>query len=165
PEAGRVLHLPAGRVELGVQVRHHRHGVDLAGVAHDEGDAAPGEHDHRHDGGDDHDLHGLVAGLVDADQVLAEEVDGDQAGDQHRPPQLPQVARPGGDVGAEPARDLQAQPDDVLPRRDAADGPRQDVVEDEGGDGQLGGEAPHRLPDDAVDSAADEQGAALDVHP
>ena len=33
--------------------------------------------------------------------------------------------------------DLQAQADDVLPRRHAADGPRQHVVEQERGDGEL----------------------------
>ena len=42
-------------------------------------------------------------------------------------------------------------------------GPGQDVVEHQGRDGELGEEAAHRLLDDAVDAAADEQRAAFDV--
>src|SRR5262249_27155437 len=57
------------------------------------------------------------------------------------------------------------QADDVLPGGDAGDGAGEDVVEHERRDGQLGREAAHGLADDAVDAAADEHGAALDVDP
>ena len=47
---------------------------------------APGEHDHGHHRGGDHDLQRLAARLVDAEQVLAQEVERDGAGDGHRAP-------------------------------------------------------------------------------
>src|SRR4029453_4895849 len=47
-----------------------------------------------------------------------------------------------------------------------ADRAGQDVVEDQGGHGELGGSGAERLADDAVDAAADENRATLDVpHP
>ncbi len=52
----------------------------------------------------------------------------------------------------------------ILARGNAADGPGQDVVEHQRGDGKLRERAAHRLFDDAIDAAAHEHAAALDVH-
>ncbi len=168
-EPRRVFHLLGGRVELGVEVRRRADGVGRAvlgvgGAMHGQRHAAPRQHHHAHDGGDDHDFQRFFAGFVDADDVLAEEVEGGEGGDEDRAEPLGEVARVGVDGHAEPARhDFEDQADDVLPAGDGADRPGQDVVEHEGGHGELGHELAQRFADDAVDAAADEQGAALDV--
>ncbi len=59
--------------------------------------------------------------------------------------------------------ELIEQPDDILPGGDAGDGPGEDVVKHEGRDAELGKGAAERLLDDAIDTAAGEHGAALDV--
>ena len=69
---------------LGAKIGRQRHAVDRP--VHDQRRSAPAEHDDRHDRGGDHDLQRLAARFVDAQQVLAEEVQGDQAGDGHRIP-------------------------------------------------------------------------------
>src|SRR5262249_45634034 len=58
---------------------------------------------------------------------------------------------------------LQDEPGDVLSGRHAADGAGEDVVEHQGRHGQFGQKAAHRFLDHAIDAAADEEGAALDV--
>jgi hypothetical protein len=52
----------------------------------------------------------------------------------------------------------------ILARGDAADGPGQDVVEHQRGNGKFRERAPHGLFDDAVYTATHEHAAALDVH-
>src|SRR5262249_13215559 len=114
---------------------------------------------------------GLVAGLVDAAQVQAEEVDRDRAGDQHGAVLLDRLAevvvvQAEGVVGgrAGQAEDLHQPAHDVAAGGDAAGRAGEDVVEHQGGDRQLGEEAAEGLLDHAVVAAADEQGRALDVH-
>ncbi len=51
-----------------------------------ERDAAPGKHDHSHHRGGDHDLERLFAGLMNPNNVLAEEVQGDRGGEEDRAP-------------------------------------------------------------------------------
>ena len=129
-----------------------------------ESDGAPGQDDDGHRGGGDHDFEGFVARFVDADHVLSEEVERGGAGDRHGPPGLPGVGDGGiqldsGEIG------VASQPEahDVLARGDAADWPCEDVIEHQGGDGEFREESAHRFLDDAIDSAADEEGGAFDV--
>ena len=77
-------------LDLGTQVGPEGHGVDRT-AADPKRDPAPDEDHQRHDGRGDHDLQRLVAGLVDADDVLAEEVERDGYGDGDRPPAGEQV--------------------------------------------------------------------------
>ena len=125
-------------------------GTSLTGPLTAECDAAPGEHDDAHDRRGDHDLQRLVARLVDAEQVLVQEVNRDRAGDRHGAPVLDQ---PGASTRRCPEPNkcvsrFQDQADDVLPGRHAADRPGEHVVEHQRRDGQLGQEAAHRFLDD-----------------
>ena len=52
---------------------------------------------------------------------------------------------------------------EVLAGGDAADGAGEDVVEDEGGNGQAGHEGSHRVTDNNVDAAPDEHAAAFHI--
>ena len=55
-------------------------------AAEAERDAAPDQDHHGHDRRGDHDLQGLAAGLMDADDVLAEEIKRDRNRNEDRPP-------------------------------------------------------------------------------
>ena len=120
---------------------------------------APDDHDDAHDRRRPHDLQGLVARLVDALDVHPPEVDRHHDRDRRREPVL--VGHQGA-VGPQ-LEQVVEQADEVLAGRDAADRTGQDVVEQERRDRQPGQPAPHRLLDDAVDAAAHEHRAALDV--
>ncbi len=52
-----------------------------------------------------------------------------------------------------------------MPGRHGADGPGQDVIEHQGGDGNLGEKGAQSFSYDPVHAAADEQRTTLDVYP
>src|SRR5262249_21521431 len=157
--------------DLDVQVRQEGH--VLGRSPPEQGNAAPGDNDHRPDRGGNHDLEGLIARLVKAQQVLAKEIQRDQYGQDYGAPadddlaDLPRVllVQAQGLVGVRRGQvdELQDQAHDVLPGGNAARGAGQDVVEHQGRDRQLGQEAAHGFLDHAVDAATDEQRAALDI--
>src|SRR5262249_37646830 len=120
--------------------------------------------DHCHHAGDGHDLQRPAARLVNAADVLPEEEGGDGAGDQHGAAVHGTRLDVRGDGDArQPGQRVEAEADDVLAGRDAADRPRQDVVEHQGRAGQLGRDAAEGGAHHLVDAAADEERAALDV--
>src|SRR5205823_10083769 len=106
------------------------------------------------------------ARFMNPNDILAEEVQGDHASEEDRSPLGDDHLRrfldgsPGG-VG----KDFKPQTNDVLPGRHAAHGSGQDVVEHQGGAGNLGQHATQSLSNHSVDAAADEQRTALDVYP
>ena len=65
-------------LDLDVQVWQHGH--ILSTSPDEQGNAAPGDDDDRHDGRGDHDFEGFITRLVEAKKVLAEEIHGDQHG-------------------------------------------------------------------------------------
>ena len=79
------------RIDLGIEGGQEDQAV--LGAFQPEGHAAPGEDHHGHHGRGDHDPQGLLARLVNALEVLVEEVDRGQAGDDHRAERLAVVAQ------------------------------------------------------------------------
>ena len=150
--------------DLGAQVGPEGHGVDRTAA-----DQSVTPHQTRitsgHDGRGDHDLQGLVAGLVDADDVLAEEIERDGDGDDDRSPAGEHVLAPSAfrKPTSTQRTSVDDQPHDVLPGRNRADRPGEDVVEHQRRDRELGEEPAHGLLDHAVHAAADEQRAAFDI--
>src|ERR1035437_6068092 len=122
-------------------------------------DHAPDEQDHDHDGGDLHDAQRLLAGFVDADDVLAPEVDGDYGGEHRR--EIRGIYLERGEVPV--LADLVDEAAKVEARADGADGAGEHVVEHQGGNGELGQRPAHSLVDHLIDAATHEHGAALDV--
>ncbi len=132
----------------------------------------PNKQNHNHHGRDLHHLQCLVARLFDALGVLPPEVDGDQSCNRsrgaihrklagrpirmHRQPAHPVMRH------AQPHQ-LVHQSDDVLPGRHPGDRPRQNVVEHQRRDAELGERPAQRLLDDPVDAAARKHAAAFDI--
>src|SRR5690242_4095142 len=92
---------------------------------------APHDQHHDHHGGDLHDLHGALAGLVNALDVLPPEVDGHENGDHggeqvvgHREVLVAEVVNSVGDEAGQ-----------ILAGGDGADRAGENVVEEQGGDG------------------------------
>ena len=128
-------------------------------ASHIERIPAPNEHHDDHHGGHVHDAQGLFAGLMHALDVFPPEIKSDQDGKE----------RGGGIRGqhrlhVEIVQKLVQQADQIQTRRNAADRPRQDVIEHQGGNGEFGQRRAHGLFDHAVDAATHEHAAALDVH-
>ena len=160
-EPGEVCEMHAVEPAHGVGFEFQVPGVGEGGqsrVADEDGIDAPSDKDDDHDGGNLHDPHGFLAGLVDAFDVVPPEIDGAEDGETGG-------AQIGTDVKAEvnEVGGLVEKADDVLPGRDAADGAGQDVVEHEGRNAELGERAAHGLFDDAVNAATDEHAATFDV--
>ena len=120
---------------------------------------APSDHDHGHHGRDLHDPHRLAAGLLDAENILAPEIDGDRDREKG-----------GGEIRRQyngRMRQLEQfvdQTDHVLSRRHAADRSGQDVVEHQGRHRDFRQRRAHRFFDDAIDAAAREHRARFHVH-
>ena len=121
----------------------------------------PADQQHDHHRRHVHDLQRIVGRLVDALGVAPPEVDRDERGDAGGV-EIDRSRR-GVPRMAEVGRGLRHQADDVLPGRDAGDRAGQDVVEHQRGDRQLRQRPAHRLLDDAIDAAAREHRARLDV--
>ena len=98
-------------------------------------------------------------------EILAEEIEGDGAGDDHgaRTADGVAVSMCHLQAGIDRPATSKARPMMYCPADIAADRAGQDVVEHQRGDGELGQKPAHRLLDHAVDAAADEQRAAFDV--
>ena len=106
----------------------------------------------------DHDLQRFLAGLVHALRILPPEIshhDHGQAGGEVVVGKMQRAVHVHAHVFDE-ARE-------VLAGGDGADGAGQDVVEEQGRDGELGQRAAHGLLDHAVDAAAHEHAARFDV--
>src|SRR5450631_1373737 len=157
PEPGSVQ--PAQRLFVqGNHARVQRVGGQLDRCAQDR-DRTPDDQNHHHHGGDGHNLQRLLAGLVNALGVLPPEVDDDDDGQSGGKVVIGKIQVP---MQVLPAKVLD-KPRQVLPRRNRADGTRQDVVEQQGRDRELGQGPAHGLFDDAVDAAPHEHAAGLDV--
>src|SRR5882757_4804862 len=137
-----------------------------------DGVAAPEKKNDHHDGGDLHDLQSLVAGLLEAFDVLPPVVEGDDdraegGGEVHG--QLRNVMVCAQKERGQPVmrgadfQQLVEEAGDVLAGRHTGDRTGEDVVEHQGGDADLGEGAAESLLDHAVDAAAGEHGAAFDV--
>src|SRR5207253_9397924 len=131
-QAVGVFHLGGFQLVLPFEVGRGRDRVDRGAgiVINDEGDEAPGDHDDRHHRRGDHDLERLATGFVDAEEVLAEEIHGDGAGDEHRTNLAGGLFVLLGEVESrhEQLEQQQAEAHDVLPGGDAAGRPGEDVV-------------------------------------
>ncbi len=116
----RVFLFAAGWIGMRVEIRCQGHLI-LRALDEQRG-AAPDQHNHYHDRGDGHDLDRLVAGFMNAEQILPKEINGDAHGNGHRAPRANGIA--GcliyGDAG-KVRDDLQTQADEVLARRHRAD--------------------------------------------
>ena len=139
------------------QVRGPRNGWKVR-PAHIQRVPAPREHHHDHDRRDIHDAQSFLARLVNAFDVLPPEINRDERrkdrsshiyGQNHS--------------GVRVMQKFVQETNQIQPRGDAADGPSQDVVKHQSGDGNFGQRAAHRLFDDAVHTAAHKHAAALDV--
>src|SRR5262249_10473851 len=138
--------------------------VAPVGRGHRQRQATPEQDDGGHDRRDNHDRQRLAARLVNAFEVEPEEVSDNGAGDAGCAPVHDEFFRPRVELdAAEITEQFQQQADDVFAGGDAADGPGEDVVEHQGGDGDFRHEAAERFADDTVDAAADEERAALDI--
>ena len=120
---------------------------------------APGDQDHDHDGGHDHDLQCFSARLVDTLDVLPPEIDHHKDGKHRREAVL---GKGGKRMSRVPANVLD-QARQVLAGGNRADGAGQHIVEKQRGNGNLGQRPAHRLLDHAVHAAAREHAARLDI--
>src|SRR6516225_8707811 len=93
---------------------------------------APADQDDHHDGGDLHDTHGLLAGLVNALDVVPPEVNGAENGKKRGAEIRLDVKAPLDVVGC-----FIEQADNVLARGHAADWSGEDVVEHQRGDAEF----------------------------
>ena len=148
---------PSASVEK-CEVARHRRRRPLPAVPHQR-QAAPADQQDHHHRGDLHDPQRVLARLVHPLRVAPPEVHGDQDRHERRRRVHRQRMKAAG-----PAQQIVGEPDDVLPRRHAADRPGQHVVEQQRRHRQLRQRPAHRLLDDAVHAAAHEHRGALDVH-
>src|ERR1039457_3989846 len=133
-------------------------GHRLIAVLQDGGDAPDDEDDH-HGAGDLHDPQSLLAGFMHADNVLAPEVEGNPGGEDGG--EIRRVNVQSGQVQV--LAEVIDEAAEVEARADGTDGAGEHVIEHRSGHGELGERPAHSLVDHAVDAAAHEHGAALDV--
>src|SRR6516225_2536292 len=120
---------------------------------------APADQDDDHDGGDLHDAHGLLAGLVDALDVVPPEVNGAENGKKRGTEIRLDVKAPVDVVGG-----FVEQSDNVLAGGHATDGSGEDIVEHQRRDAEFRERAAQGFLDDAVDATAHKHAAAFDVN-
>ena len=137
--------------------RVQRVGGQLDGSAQNRNRAPDDQNDHHH-GGDGHDLQGLLAGFMHALGVLPPEVGHDDDRDAGREVVIGKIQR-----AVQVHAHVLDEARQILARGDGADGASQNVVEEQGGDRELGESSAHGLFDDAVNTAAHEHAAGLDV--
>ena len=138
-----------------------------------QGIAAPEKQNHHHDGGDLHNPQRLVARLLNALDVLPPVVDGHRRGKHcRRVVQVKLESMPGDIlqgrwqpvVLVHHVQHLVHQAGDVLPGRHTRDWSRQNVVEHQRRNAQLGEGAAQRFFHHAINAAAGEHRTALDVN-
>ncbi len=121
--------------------------------------AAPANHeDHQHSS-HFHDAQGLFAGFRYALDVLPPEINGNQRGKERRGCVC---GEDNVDVRVAQKRIQKAR--QVVARRDATDRSCKDVIEHQGGNGELGQSPTHGFFDHAVDAAAHKHAATFHVH-
>src|SRR5450759_5099161 len=150
---------PAEGVFAELDIGGDREGRKLHASLEQQGDGAPDEEGGHHDGGDLHDAQRLAAGFVDALDVAPPEV----GGDNHAEPGGEEM---GGNAGGDVAGlgEFVEQVAEVQSGADHADGSGQDVIEDEGRNGEARHEVSHGVAHHDIDSAAHEHAARFQVH-
>jgi hypothetical protein len=149
---------PPQRVRREMQIAHDGERDGLVAASED-GYQAPGDEDHHHHRGDLHDAEGLFARFVNADDVLAPEINRDRGGKNSGEMRRMEVQ----------ARDMQVvggfvdQNAQVEARADGADGAGQYVIEHQRRDRKLGQRAAHGLVHHLVHAPAHEHRTAFDV--
>ena len=120
---------------------------------------APDDQDHDHDGGDDHDLDGLLARFVDSLGIFPPEVNCDQRAEAGGKRVLGKVSERMAHVPSHVLNKARQ----VLACDHRADRTSQNVIEEQRRNRELGESPSHGLFDDAVNAAAHEHAARLDV--
>ncbi len=164
-----INHFAGGQLHARVQVRLPGNGI--LGPLNRQGKAAPNQHDHGHHRGYFHDPERLITGLMDAENVLAEEIERDAASNDDRSHFRVTVAKlkiPETHLRIESRAahfdDAKQQAHDIRAGGDAARGSGQNEVKHQGGDREFGQESAHGFLDDLIAPAAHEETTALDVH-
>src|SRR5215471_16535879 len=119
----------------------------------------PGDHHDYHDAGHVHDLQSLSTRLRDAFNVFPPKIDGDH-GCEYRGSKIHWKS----EAPVHGLEQIIQESRQILTRGHAADWTGQDIVEHQGGDGELCQCAAHGFLDHAVNAAAHKHAAALDVH-
>src|SRR5580693_5059109 len=119
---------------------------------------APDDQDYHHDGGDRHDLQGLLAGFMHALSILPPEVGHYDHGQARGEVIVRKVER-----AVHVHAHVFDEAGQILASGNGADGAGQHVVEQQGRDGELGQASAHGFLDHAVDAAADEHAARFDI--
>ena len=128
-------------------------------AAHPDGYDAPGNHHDHHHGSHIHDPQRFSTGFGNSLDILPPEINRHGQG---------KLSRGGIDwkrkVDVQTAKQLVQESRQVLARGDAADGPGQNVIEHQRGDGKFRQRAAHGLLDHAIDATANEHAATFDIH-
>ena len=150
---------PAERVFAELDIAGHRQGRKLHILLEQQRDGAPDEEGNHHDGGDLHDAQRFAAGFVDAPDVAAPEV----GGDQHAKTGGEEVGRNArGDVAA--LGKLVDQVAEIQSGADHADRSGENIVEDQRRDRETRHEVSHGVAHHDIHSAAHEHAARFQVH-
>ena len=150
---------PSERFRAVMDVRGRRERHRLIALQQDR-HYAPRDQDHHHHRGQLHDAQRFLARLVHADHVLAPEIHGGEDGEARG-----EIRRVDRGAGVPEVNDrIIDDSGEIQPGADSADGAGQYVVEQQGRHGEFRQRRAHRLVHDAIDSAAHEHAAALDVH-
>src|SRR5581483_3261798 len=140
---------PAERVLAELEIARQRGRRNLDVAADQDGDGAPNQESHDHDGGDLHNAKRLAAGLVDALDVVPPEIEGngdaEDRGKQIGADGVADVGHPG---------DFIEQVSEILAGANHADGAGKNVIEDEGGDREPRHEMIHSVAHDDIHAAA-----------
>src|SRR5262249_44572949 len=129
----------------------------LYGTSQD-GKGAPRNEHHHHDRGDDHDLQGLLAGLVDALGVLPPEINNHKRRENGCEVILGKM-----NWASQVGRSLLQESPEILTGRHRADGTSENVVEQQGRDRELGQRSAHGFLYHPVHAATHEHAAGLDI--
>ncbi len=121
-------------------------------------DGAPDEQDHHHHRGDGHDLQRFLAGFVHALRILPPEIGHYDHGQSRGEVVVGEIQR-----AVHVHAHVFDEAGQILAGGDGADGPGQHIVEKQRGDGKLGQGTAHGFFNHAVNAAANEHAARLDV--
>ena len=121
-------------------------------------DGAPDEQNHHHHRGDRHDLQGFLAGFVHALGILPPEIADHDDGQSRGEVVVGKIQR-----AVQVDADVFDEARQVLASGDGADGAGQHIIEEQGGDGELGQASAHGFLDYAVDAATNEHAAGFNV--
>ncbi len=122
-------------------------------------DGAPDNQNHHHHGGNDHDLYGLLARLVNTLRILPPEVNRDQSAKCGGKGVFGEV----GDGMARSPGNVLNKPGKILSGDHRADRSGEHVIEEQGRDREFSKRPAHGFLDHAVNTAADKHAARFDV--